>query len=49
MFTPLEVKFKNLKHIEESSKKNHHSARKFTIIDQKGVGTRMLSDDLQDD
>lgn len=45
MFTPLEVKFKNLTKIESSAKKQT-SGRKYVVIDQKGMGARMREESL---
>ena len=40
MFAPLEVKFKNLKKLDDSAKK-HMSGRKYAKIDNNAIGARM--------
>ena len=47
MFTPLEVKFKNLKPLEESAKKAM-SGRKYVAINSKEIGTRMDKPELEE-
>ena len=49
MFTPLEVKFKNMKEFQESAKKNM-SGRKFVKIDEAiGSPSRTIPDGLEEE
>ena len=48
MFTPLEVKFKNMSKFKESAKKNM-SGRKYPTIDIKNGGQRVQNIDLEED
>ena len=49
MFTPLEVKFKNMKQFKDSAKKNM-SSRKYPTIDEKETSpNRVIPDDLEED
>ena len=48
MFTPLEVKFKNLKPLEESAKKAM-SGRKYPVINSKEIGARVEKPELEPD
>lgn len=48
MFTPLEVKFKNMKEFTTSAKKQHDGKKKkFPIMVDKDGGSRVIQDGLQ--
>ena len=48
MFTPLEVKFKNLNQFNKESAKKHMSGRKYPIIDGNDDGKRLKDISLEE-
>ena len=47
MFTPLEVKFKNMKEFTTSAKKQHNTKTKFPIMVDNDGGSRVIQDGLE--